>query len=194
VPRLKGHSITAISAGYAHSSAVTASGQLYVWGSAANGKLGLGPLDPKFEGFSHSPTLVNFPDSCKIAAVSCGSSHTAAVTSAGLLFVWGSTDNGRLGIPLPAGVRDVPSPTLVTSLVDEDVYIQDVSCGNAHTLALSRLVYSSTGAGLNKVSLTLGGTVYQCGNAMVIGRVRCTAVPCMLQRVALTVACVVAYM
>lgn len=68
IPRLKGHSIASVSAGYSHTAALTTSGQLYVWGAAACGKLGLGRVDAKFELFCHAPTLVRLPATLKVCA------------------------------------------------------------------------------------------------------------------------------
>ena len=64
-----------------------------------------------------------------VVQISAGYRHSAAVTSDGQLFTWGEGDFGRLGHG-DSQFRFVP--TLV-----KDILVGSVSCGAAHTLALS---------------------------------------------------------
>lgn len=50
-----------------------------------------------------------FPNQ-KIIKISCGSSHTLALTDKGTVFSWGSNANGRLG---QGKKEDISEPTLV---------------------------------------------------------------------------------
>jgi len=47
--------------GYAHSIVVSSTGQLYAWGSAMHGQVGLGPVDSRFDLFCPRPTLIPTP-------------------------------------------------------------------------------------------------------------------------------------
>jgi alpha-tubulin suppressor-like RCC1 family protein len=50
-----------------------------------------------------------FPNQ-KIIKISCGSSHTLALSDKGTVFSWGSNSNGRLG---QGKKEDISEPTLV---------------------------------------------------------------------------------
>ena len=58
--------------------------------------------------------------------VSCGGSHTAAVTESGELWMWGCPDNGRLGIAGLSTITAVFEPTLVKAFVKKGIAIAKV--------------------------------------------------------------------
>jgi hypothetical protein len=64
--------------------------------------------------------------------VACGLNHFAAIDSTSRLYTWGQGEHGKLG---HGNEADLPSPTLVTAFADHPVL--SVSCGLAHTIALS---------------------------------------------------------
>lgn len=170
IPGLAGHDVVQISVGASHSAAVTRKGALYTWGSASFGKLGLGHVGCLFEGFASCPVRVGvamripgmLPILSRVKLVSCGASHTACVSVNGHLFVWGDSCTGRLGLPrrhlagggLPAETV-VAEPALVGKFVDAGMHISSVSCGAAHTLAVTRL--------RGKGALRVGGEVWVAG-------------------------------
>jgi alpha-tubulin suppressor-like RCC1 family protein len=84
----------AVSCGFAHSSAVTEDGRLYVWGSGWDGALGLG--DHEHQRLPQNIETQRLGGARVLMAV-CGDSHTMALTECGALWAWGNGGNGRLG-------------------------------------------------------------------------------------------------
>jgi alpha-tubulin suppressor-like RCC1 family protein len=83
-----------VSAGELHSAVVTADGDLYTWGDAFCGQLGLADKRPKLV-----PCCVEkggLEDEC-VLSVSCGARHTLAVTEDGEVFSFGLGHFGVLG-------------------------------------------------------------------------------------------------
>ena len=165
VPALKNSHVVQASAAHSHSAAVTAAGKLYMWGSAVSGKLGLGANLPHQESYCPVPTPVAIPDYPEIRHVSCGPSHTGAVDRFGRLWMWGSGNNGRLGMP---GTQW--EPQLVKDFVDRREHIVGVACGGAHTLALTRLEERFEGEGEHLTRVITGGKVYMAGAQNSVGR------------------------
>ncbi|KAG5180100.1 guanyl nucleotide exchange factor [Tribonema minus] len=172
IPTLAARPVTRMSAGFSHSAAVAAGGQLYTWGSGATGKLGIGACEG--EAYVAAPARVLLGGSAQrpVKRLSCGAAHTAAVTGEGQLWVWGCTDGGRLGLsPLPPGGA-IWVPTLVESLLDERVAL--VSCGSAHTLVATAVVEEFEGSGESMLLLKIvrGGRVYAAGSASALGELQ----------------------
>lgn len=157
--------IRQIACAYSHTAAISSDGSLFVWGSASCGKLGTGIVDDIYEQHSALPLIVKFPGRRAIRRVSCGAAHTAAVSTAGELFVWGCANGGRLGLG-PQVIDTVVVPTLVRSLVSQKVRVWQVSCGSAHS-ALCTEVLSELHSGSKKL---VGGQVFVCGGATALGR------------------------
>lgn len=86
--------IVHISAGYYHSGAVTADGELFLWGKNSNGQLGLGKRAPKAVSV---PTKVQSLIGMTIKMAAFGSEHSIAVTDGGESLSWGGGEYGRLG-------------------------------------------------------------------------------------------------
>ena len=89
--------VKAIAAGIDHSLVVTSRGQLYGWGSNSYNKLG--PLEKKADAKlkyleCHQIIITHNTPFEKVAA---GSNHSAAISSDGVVFVWGAASSGRLG-------------------------------------------------------------------------------------------------
>jgi len=94
--------IIAISAGEGHSMALDANGYVYCWGDNQYGQLGNGRNDPcsvpvRVIAAMQNPEEPNSPLS-RIVAISAGHWHSLAIDSNGVVWVWGKTKDGRLGL------------------------------------------------------------------------------------------------
>ena len=90
-------SIRDVSAGPSHSSAITAQGELYLWGAGGSGQLGVGDVGvgPTYQ--RRVPTLIEDLEGIPVKQASCGTAHTLVVTETGELFSFGFGAHGRLG-------------------------------------------------------------------------------------------------
>ena len=71
--------------------AITTDGSLYTWGNNQYGQLGNG----KYGYDNYSSTPIKIMDN--VVSVSLGGNHSAAITTDGSLYTWGSNDCGHLG-------------------------------------------------------------------------------------------------
>eukprot|EP01120_Amphizonella_sp_Union-15-10_P013512 TRINITY_DN6268_c0_g1_i1.p1 TRINITY_DN6268_c0_g1~~TRINITY_DN6268_c0_g1_i1.p1 ORF type:complete len:428 (-),score=47.27 TRINITY_DN6268_c0_g1_i1:55-1338(-) len=118
--------IVRISAGNAHTAAISDKGELYVWGLGDSGKLGHGNFrDCSF------PKKVEGLDSLKFTDVALGVDHSMAVANE-RLYTWGKASSFQLGHQDPIN-RLVP--TLVETL--KDISIVAIACCNLHSACVS---------------------------------------------------------
>ena len=134
-----GKGITDIACGLSHCGAICGNRQLYSWGNSESGQCGVGIEDKKIT----SPTLVKLTTPVSVCQsgvetpekhyqarqVSCGASHSVAVSTDGNVWVWGS------GIQL--GLKDTRKclvPTILSAFVNKDVL--KVHCGDYHSVVL----------------------------------------------------------
>jgi len=103
--------ITAITAGDAHSCALTAGGGVVCWGANYYGQLGNGAT-----GFSPVPVPVAVTSlSAGVEAIAAGDNHTCALTAGGRVVCWGQNTWGQLGngtmtgSSVPVGVTGLPA-------------------------------------------------------------------------------------
>ncbi|XP_020705907.1 ultraviolet-B receptor UVR8 isoform X1 [Dendrobium catenatum] len=117
-----------VACGREHTAAVESDGSLYTWGSNDYGQLG----DGTEESAKH-PTKVKLLQTEFVKSVSCGAHCTAAIAeprendgsiSTGRLWVWGQNQGSNY-------------PRLYWGAFSPDTVIRQVSCGAAHTVALS---------------------------------------------------------
>lgn len=126
----------AVHSGGKHAIALTVDGRVFSWGEGDDGKLGHGnttTLD--------RPKLIETLRSKRVRDISCGSSHSAAITNSGELYTWGLGEYGRLG---HGDNLTQLKPKLVQTLSGHRIV--QVACGSrdAQTLALTEdgLVFS----------------------------------------------------
>ncbi|XP_032717734.1 E3 ISG15--protein ligase HERC5 isoform X1 [Lontra canadensis] len=125
VEHLSGVPLVQISAGKAHSMALSMSGNIYSWGRNDLGQLGLGHTDGE-----EFPSLIEALDSQKVEFLACGGSHTALLTEDGQVFTFGAGKYGQLG---HNSTQNELRPRLVTELCG--IRVTQVACGRRHTLA-----------------------------------------------------------
>ena len=100
-----GAGITAITANWSHSCALTDAGAVFCWGDNDSGQLGDGTtIDRNF------PTAVSGLTS-GITAIAAGTNHTCALTSEGSVLCWGNNMDGQLGDGTFFD-RSVPGPVI----------------------------------------------------------------------------------
>ncbi|KDD73507.1 hypothetical protein H632_c2107p0, partial [Helicosporidium sp. ATCC 50920] len=89
--------IVQLSAGDSHSTALTAMGEVWAWGTFrdASGVYGFSPSTH----IQASPTLVHLPTRARdqVVCVASGADHVAALTRGGELLTWGTGQQGQLG-------------------------------------------------------------------------------------------------
>ncbi|TYZ58766.1 hypothetical protein PybrP1_003335 [[Pythium] brassicae (nom. inval.)] len=172
VDALKQHRFRAVACGFSHSMALTSRGQVFVWGSATHGKLGIGPVGAA-ESFTLAPVLLSLPRGVVVRKIACGPSHSALLSTDGHLYVWGSGDGGKLGlgdgrdvgqdgVPRNGGSLGVlAAPTRVREPFADEKLVE-VSCGVGHTAVLSATV-AATQSGHAGDTL-VGGRVFVAGS------------------------------
>ena len=137
--------------------------QVYTFGSNEMGQLGV--LDTAstlktFEGntYSANPLNITMLNDKKIISISAGDGHSICVTSNGAVYAWGASACGQLGVDQndqmqtdAEGYPYQPKPMQINAL--KLIKIKEVSCGDAHTLALGieGQVYSWGGAGCGQL-------------------------------------------
>lgn len=158
VKGLDGLVLVDIAAGGWHSMALTADGEVYAWGRGEHGRLGFG----EDKSSKMVPQRVQLLVGKTILQVSCGGTHSVALSDTGRMFSFGRADHGRLGYDR-AVTTGHPVEVPVTILGEnnksgaviarghqcndnavEDVwdtsgawFVKQIACGGRHTLVLA---------------------------------------------------------
>ena len=109
-----GSGVVQVAAGEEFSAALTAGGEVYLWGRNARGQIGDGTTDQRVD-----PTRVAAlgTDTVQLAL---GNHHALALKQGGAVFSWGAGGWGRLGL---GDTDNRLSPTEVTGLGTDNAYI-----------------------------------------------------------------------
>jgi alpha-tubulin suppressor-like RCC1 family protein len=126
-----------IACGEFHTCAVTTTGELYTWG---DGTHNVGLLGHGTDVGHWIPKRISGPlEGLQVAYVSCGTWHTALVTSMGQLFTFGDGSFGVLG---HGDLKGVSYPREVESL--SGLKTIAVSCGVWHTAAIVEVILTQS--------------------------------------------------
>ncbi|KAJ3435379.1 regulator of chromosome condensation [Anaeramoeba flamelloides] len=117
--------ISYISAGFKHSAAISAVGDVFTFGHGKFGQLGHGNNKSIGE-----PMLIEGIDS-KIFKISCGKGHTIAIARDKSVYVWGSSGNGQLGLGTKKPIN-VPK-----KVAKQKVQINQICCKSNFSFALT---------------------------------------------------------
>ena len=107
----KDETIIQISAGYAHTAAITSEGRIFTWGFNRSGQLGDGTATDRYTPIEIT-SYFDLNAGETIIEISAGEHHTAAITSEGRVFTWGNNCNKQLG---DGTTTDRYTPTEITS-------------------------------------------------------------------------------
>ncbi|MEM1269662.1 MAG: T9SS type A sorting domain-containing protein, partial [Bacteroidota bacterium] len=130
-----GAAVSQVSAGAAHTCALTSGGSVRCWGQGDNGRLGYGNQNDI--GDNESPSSAgNVNVGTTVAQISTGASHTCAVTTAGGLRCWGDNFFGELGYANQDDIGDNESP-LTAGDVNVGTTVTQVTAGSNFTCALT---------------------------------------------------------
>ncbi|XP_041773401.1 probable E3 ubiquitin-protein ligase HERC4 isoform X1 [Anopheles merus] len=108
---------------------------IYCWGNTAHGELGLGGIE---EEQVMVPRKMDWSQADEVVRVECGTSHTLFLTKEGKMYACGNNDHGQLGHDLDTLPNKRPRMSRFKRLTSlENYIITCISCGTAHSLALT---------------------------------------------------------
>ncbi|XP_078001556.1 X-linked retinitis pigmentosa GTPase regulator-like isoform X2 [Glandiceps talaboti] len=125
VKSLKQEGVHLVANGRSHTIVSTKAGKLYAFGAGSDGQLGTGDAQG-----STSPQLIGSLPEQDYKHLSAGTDHSAALTSDGKLYIWGSGSEGQLGLGHTDSV-ETPTELILNSPV------KWVSCGYYHTAVVT---------------------------------------------------------
>ncbi|MEU8542435.1 Ig-like domain repeat protein [Streptomyces sp. NPDC048717] len=120
--------VVAVSAGWAHSLALTSDGRIFGWGQNYYGQLG----DDTFTERS-TPVEVDLPAGVEATAISAGGEFSLALTSDGRVLAWGYNRSGQLG----EGTNTRYHPTPVETLIPAGTEITAIAAASTGDFSLA---------------------------------------------------------
>ena len=131
IRKLSQHRVEKIACGSEYSLALTRSGDVFAWGRCQESQLGTG-IGGSSAQFEPSPTVIQALQDLHVVDIAAGEDHSAAILSSGELYMWGSSDMGKLGY---AGSGLIPK-RVGGALTKESV--TSVSLGMSHSAAVTK--------------------------------------------------------
>lgn len=125
-------SVQGVACGEAHTLVLDSSGNVYAFGWAEDGQLGLPPTAIS-EG-RMSTKIERIEDIQKAVKIAAGSLFSAVLTETGNVYTWGNGEQGQLG--QGSKVLHRPRPSQVTAISAETIV--DLVCGESYALAVSQ--------------------------------------------------------
>ena len=173
VESLSGCNINYVACGEFHTCAISVAGELYTWG---DGTHNAGLLGHGTEASHWIPKRVLGPlEGLQVAYITCGTWHTALITSAGQLFTFGDGTFGVLG----HGNKDsVFYPREVETLMGLKTIA--VSCGVWHTAAVVEVIVTQSSVSSGKLFTWGDGDKYCLGHGDKEPRLKPTCVPSLI--------------
>jgi alpha-tubulin suppressor-like RCC1 family protein len=122
-----------VACGYDFTACITESGKLYCWGTNKFGNLGVeNKGDEGSQQIIPRPELVNSLSSVSVIQVVCGKNHMMCLSSEGVVYSWGSGENGVLGHGNNAGLN---KPQMIRELRKEKICF--IAAGEFNSAAIS---------------------------------------------------------
>ncbi|OMJ72674.1 hypothetical protein SteCoe_28807 [Stentor coeruleus] len=120
--------IIKIACGKNHMLGINNDEKVLSWGANTCGQLGNGTFS-KFENY---PCILKSLENENIVQIAAGSTHSMVLTTKGIVYSFGSSENGKLGLgPLKSTVLyNIPSE------IEKLTKINHISCGESHSLAI----------------------------------------------------------
>lgn len=175
VESLASYNADFVACGEFHTCAISVAGELYTWGDGTH-KVGL--LGHGTDVSHWIPKRVAGPlDGLQVAYVTCGTWHTALITSMGQLFTFG---DGTFGVLGHGNRESVSYPREVESLMGLKTIA--VACGVWHTAAVVEVIVTQSSSSVSSGKLfTWGdGDKYRLGHGDKEPRLKPTCVPSLI--------------
>ncbi|KAL8408877.1 hypothetical protein RB594_007346 [Gaeumannomyces avenae] len=127
--------VVQLAAGSNHVMALDKAGKILTWGCPEQNQLGRRCVQRDVLASALRPGGLGLKRSIKITKISCGSYHSFALDSEGIVYAWGLNNFGELAIEQGAGDSDaaVLSATRIEAL--EEYKIADICGGEHHSVA-----------------------------------------------------------
>ena len=132
IPELCHKSVKQFFIGYTFVLALNSDEQVYAWGWNIWGQLATGSLGDVNEYFK--PKLISYSADKTIIQLSCGSAHSIAMTSDGLIYGWGWNIYGQIGVGKDQG-KNTTTPVLLKSFLN--IEIESIYCSYCQSFALT---------------------------------------------------------